>query len=77
MKIKLNKNLKKVVCSLVLVGTIASCVIVAPSVRNSTNSDAIKGNYYDEDVKNNKEAIMMIISKDKKKKSKGKVKSKS
>ena len=75
MKIELGKVLNKKMCSLVLVGTITACALVAPSVTNNIDNDAVKGNYSDEDVKNNREMIMMITSKNKKKKNKTKVKS--
>ena len=58
-----------------LIGTITACALIAPSVKNSTNSDVIKGNYSDEDVKSNKQMIMMITSKDKRRRNKTKVKS--
>lgn len=75
MKIRFGKILNKKVCSLMLIGTITACTLIAPSVKNSTNSDVIKGNYSDEDVKSNKQMIMMITSKNKRRRNKTKVKS--
>ena len=58
-----NNGLRKV-CALVLVGTIAGGVTYgqAVSVESQSNNDFLKGYYYNEDVKKNREELLGSIA---------------
>lgn len=58
-----NNGLRKV-CALVLVGTIAGGVTYGQtvSIENQRTNDFLKGYYYDEDVKKNREDLLGSIA---------------
>ena len=47
--------------ALILVGTIAGSVYYGQTISVGSNSDLLKGYYYDEDVKRNREELMRSI----------------
>lgn len=56
----IDNGLRKM-CALILVGTIAGSVSYGQVVNVGSNNDLIRGFYYDEDVKKNREDLMKRI----------------
>ncbi len=63
MSFRFTENGLRKACALVLVGTIAGGVSYGQvHLNNTMNNDFLKGYYYDEDVKKNREDLMLSIS---------------